>query len=468
MKPRVLIIWVALLALAAGGYFYSQRRQASVEKVKDQESRLVTALADPLNVQTLEFNGTEAPKPMRVERRDAEHRWVLTTPVDYEADGMAVGRVIGSLLDARIKERVQPKGPLADFGLEPPRMAITLTDRQGAKSEVLLGDLSPSKEYLYAALPGAEEVLLLPASVRSEAVRTLFDLRSKSVLDYVVTDVKRVDFAAGDSSLTLTRQSAGADPKWTLPGQGEASSKAVDDLLYQIHGLQAVSILDEGINPARMGLDKPSQTITLTREDGSTLGLAVGGLTPGGEERYLRRLAGGPVLVVKNESLNRLKRQPKDLLERRVLIFERDQVSELTVQREGNELVFQKKDGVWRRSTPPGDEKNGEAGSLFLWDLQDLKWESILPPAEAKGLDKPSAVIILTLAAPAKTQGSAQTKTFKLTLGQPPDKAAGAAGLMAAKVEGDSRIFGIIPSFAKNIPALDEKPVPPASPGGAK
>lgn len=466
MNPRRLIIWALLLALAAGAYYYSGSREQSDAKAKDEQARLVTALAEPLNVAGLELTGSEVPQAIRIERRDAEQRWALTAPVEYEADSLAVGRVIGALLEARIVQRIEPKGPLADFGLEPPRLSVTLIDRQGVKAEVLVGDLSPSKENLYAAVAGAREVLLLPAALRGEVARTLFDLRGKAVLDFAVGQVKRVEIKDGDQTLALERAQGGAEARWTLEGPkdslGEASTKAVEDLLYQLHGLQATGILDEGLNLARMGLERPGRTVTLTMDDGSTLGLAVGGPLAASQETYTRRLGGGPVLVLKNESLTRIKRQPRDLIERRVLNFERDQAEGLTVERDGQSLAYQKKDGRWQRTQPPGGGENaGETASLFLWDLADLKWERLLTPAAAQGLDKPAVVITLTLAA-AAGEGSGQKRI--LAVGQPRP----GEELLPAKVEGDNRVFGISPSFTGVIPSGAEQP-PPAGPvGGAK
>jgi hypothetical protein len=473
VNPRRLIIWALLLALAIGAYYYSGSRQERDTKAKDEQARLVTALSDPLNVASLEFKGSEVPKTMRIERQDDQQRWVLTEPVQGEADSLAVGRVIGALLEARFKERLTPKGPLADFGLEPPRLAVTLVDRQGAKAEVLVGDISPSKESLYVALPGAKEILLLPAALRGEVARTLFDLRSKTVLDFMVGQVRRVELKDGEETLVLERApseagaSAGAEASWTLAsqkdGHSEASSKAVDDLLYQIHGLQATAILDEGINPARMGLENPVRRVTLTMADGSSLGLAVGGPLATTQETYVRRLEGGPVLVLKHESLTRIKRQPRDLLERRVLSFERDQAQGLGIEREEATQLYEKKDGRWQRLQPPGGgEEAGETASLFLWDLADLKWERLLTPQAAQGLDKPAAVITLTVAASAGREGSALKQTLILGRPQPGQE------FVAAKVEGDPRIFGISPSFIGMIPSGAEQLPPAEGPGGAK
>jgi hypothetical protein len=463
VNHRCLIVWTLLLALVVGAYYYSGSRERSDAKAKDEQARLVTAIIEPLNVTSLDLRGLEVPQAIHIERRDDQQRWVLTAPVGCEAYNLAVNRVIGSLLEARVSQRIAPKGPMADFGLDPPRLAVTLTDRRGVKAEVLVGDLSPSKEHLYAALPGSGEVLLLSASLRGEVARTLFDLRSKAALDFVAGELKRVELKDQRQTLVLEKAETSVGARWSLVGHGEASERAVDDLLHQIHGLQAMAILDDGINLTRIGLERPARSLTLTMKDGSSIGLVVGGPLPAIQGTYTRRLEGGPVMVLKSEALAHIQRQPRDLLERRVLIFERDQVQGLSIARGDQTQVYEKKEGRWRRTQPSGGgESFGEAISLFLWDLADLKLERLLASHEAEGLDNPAAVIKLTLVAFAGNDSPVQKRILVVGQAQPGRE------MVAAKVEGDSRIFGISSNFISMIPFETEQAPAPEGPGGAK
>ncbi len=455
MKPKQVVIWLVVLALAAGLYWFSLRSQEQKESAQDQANRVV-ALDDPLNVQSLELSGRDYPRPVTIVRQDKKHQWWMEKPVSGLADSLAVGRLIGEVLDARVKKRLTGKPDLAQFGLKPPRIKIVLTDRKGKKSTLLAGDISPTGEYLYATRPGSDQVWFLEAKIRGSLARPLLDLRDKAALDFVVADVVKLSFRVEgmDKPLTVVRRRGGEDPRWEFAGGGQASPEEVEDWLYQVHGLRVIDFVDQGIKPPEMGLEPPRGRITLYLEGGGEKGLLLGGKAKTGDERYLRRLAGGPVLVVKAESLARLKRTRRELTERRIWRMDSEDVVALEIRGGGRELAFAKELGQWRRTKPPGDEKSGTPGAMFVYDLVDLKWEKILPAGGDYGLKKPRVTIKISLADnKAQGEGKGNVKVLTLYLGKQDPK----SKLVPARVEGDPRIFGLSPDFLQSIPGTKKK-----------
>lgn len=448
MKVRQLILWVLALAAAAAAWFITDSLERDSTREKDQASRVVS-LTDPQAVTVLELGGEAFPQPVRIERRDQEHRWQITSPLQAPADGLAVGRVLGGLMDARIKERLaKPEDP-AQFGLAKPWQSLALTDRGGQRIEVLVGDLSPSKDLLYLAPPDRAEVWLVPAEVRGSLARTLFDLRDKTVMEFVVSAVERLELRLNGKDLVLTRQRGGSDPVWTLEGQGPADPRAVEDLLFQIHGLQALAFVDQGFDLAKLGLDKPAEGLWLTLEKGQKLGLAIGGQVPNQDRRHLRRLEGGPVMEVATDGLKRLERQPLDLVERHVLKLDRARASGLTLRREGRELVYAKGGEGWKRfkPAPAGETKpdEQERPDFLIWDLAGLKWEKILPSGDY-GLQPARTVIEVALGAEADRPAA----NLSLMIGGLDQ----ASGLLAVATPGDDRVFGVRPDSLKRVDAL--------------
>ena len=112
----------------------------------------------------------------------------------------------------------------------------------------------------------------------------------------------------------------------------------------------------------------------------------MGGKVAGREERYVRRLGGGPVMVLKQAALDRLWAADRfSLSQRRLLRFDRDAAVALSVTRGKEVLNYAKQGGVWVRTQPPGDEKSGEAASLLVWDLGNLKWQKVPGHRRAAG-----------------------------------------------------------------------------------
>ncbi|RJX34466.1 MAG: DUF4340 domain-containing protein [Desulfarculus sp.] len=452
MTPRRLIIWLIFLAAAVSLYFISDALDNRAEKTTAQHNRLVN-LSDPLGVQSLELSGVATPKTIRIERRDKQHGWEMVTPVRYPADGAMVGQLLSAVVEGKIQRRIQDPGSLKQFGLLPPILKLVLTDRSGSKAVLWLGELSPNKEFAYASAPGADQVWMLSPALFEAVNRTALDLRDKRALDFVLSQVESLELAVGKTNLALKRVRGGADPLWRLADGGEADSEEVEDLLLKLHGLRAVDILDEGILPQRMGLEPPSGKVVLGLAGGGRKGLVLGGKVKERDETYLRRLAGGPVLLIKSASLDPLRAVTAfQLQQRRLLRFQRDQATALSLQRGAQTLKFARDKGGWLRSQPPGDARSGESVSSLIWSLGEIKWQKILGKGNLLGLDKPQAVITLTIqAADKKPQAKTSQMALKLGAVDP------VSGLLAVQVAGDERVYGVKTDLLKGLP-----PAPPA------
>ncbi len=449
MRLRAVVAWVFVAVVAAGAYFYSVHTAERREQAREEAARAVS-LGDPLNVTVVELKGRDYPRPVRIVRQDQKYRWFMEKPVAWPADNLMVGRLIGAVLDAKAVRKIPHQGNLEQYGLKPPRIEITLTDRKGGRATLLIGDLSPTGKFCYAMRPGAGEVLFLPGRDRAAFSYSVFRLRDKAVLDFVISDVERLELAWGEERpMVIRRVRGGAEPVWRFADGAEASAEAVEDFLMRLHGLRAVDYVDRGLDLPEMGLQPPRGRMVLGIAGGEPVGILIGGKVPGREERYLRRLEGGPAIVVKAKEVEGLRVTRHQLAERRVWRIDRERAVALEVRRGGKSLAYAKEEGAWRRTRPPGDTKAGTAAPLLIWDLSELKYEKLLPPGDY-GLDPPQARITLTLEAPAK-EGKGRVIVRRLRLGRVDP----ATGLLAVQVEGDGRIFGVKPKIWDSLPPAE-------------
>lgn len=461
MKFRKVLAWLFVLAVAAGSYYYTAHRADESERQEKAASKVLN-LSDPMNIEAIELSGEDYPKPVRIERREAEHKWQMVEPVDWTADGLRVGRLLDTLLAIHRQRTLENQKDLDQFGLKPPRVRVKLWDKKGGTAELLIGDESPSREFFYAAPPESKgEVWLLPGKERSQISLTLFDLRDKSALEFVVANVKgvKLERTAGPA-ISLQRKDQGGKEAWTFAGDGadgkKASAEEVRDWLFQIHGIRVMDFVDTGIDEKAMGLTKPVIRLTLDMTDGSRLGLIKGTKAKTGAESYVRRLAGGPVMVVKDNALEVLNKNSRGLAYRKVWELERGQVVAMDVTGpDGKTMSYAKDQGEWRQVQPPGKEKEATAAALFMYDLQDLKYEQILSGKGDYGLGAPQWKITVNQRLKDKP---GQIKAYTLLIG----KISGKNGLLPAQIKGDPRIFGLKPELLKSIPLGDA----PASPKG--
>ncbi len=453
MKPRQLIVWLVLVAVAATAYILISRRDQQQAAQKERAARIM-ALDDPRLVASLEISGSKVKHPIKIERRDKEHRWALLTPVKTDGDGVVIGKVAATLMTATVARRLSAQKDLAPFGLDPPHYRLKLVTKDGVAKTLLVGKVSPTREYVYAALPGSREVLLLPSDQGRAMFVGLFDLRSKSVLDFVVSDVVRLELQSPGQAkpLVLVRKIGGARPDWRFKDGSRVDPEAMVDLLYQVHGLQAVGFEDPPFDPAAKGLESPRGMVVMGLQSGQRAGILIGKKTKDQQHSYVRRLSGGSLMVVKELSLERLRRKPEQLAYRRPWELDRRDVVRLTVQVGKKSTTYARPEGRWVRTQPPGDHKSGEAASLLVWDLANLHWQKILPAGGDYGLVSPRAVIVLTLQTPApkgKPAPKCEPRVLKVGKVDPASK------LLAIKVDGDDRVFGVKPELIKSIPGLD-------------
>lgn len=443
MRSRQLVTWVMILAVAAGAWFLSTYLDQRHQEEEAQAGRLVPP-EEVMAARVLELQGRDYPQPLRLERAD-QGGWRLTRPLDWPADGLVVGRMLTGLSQARVGQRLAAPGPLADFGLEPPRLELTLSGPAGQASRFLVGELSPSGEWLYLARPGQTEVLLAPAELRGSLARGLTELRDKAVLGFPLDQVRRVELeAAGAPALALERRQEG----WLLEGHGPADPREVENLLLQAHGLLAQDFVDRDFQPARLGLEPPEHRLVLTLADGARLGLSWGAPVPGKNQVHARRLEGGPLLLVQDDSLGRLRRRPLDLLERRLFTLDPSAVEGLAIARPGGRMVFARQEGQWRRIEPPGGSREDQMGERLLGDLLDLKWERPLP-ASPRGLEPP--VLSLSLWT---RQGPDAGQTLELGQTDPQ------SGLAPARLAGRAEVWGVKFDLTDKIPQEAGEPAP--------
>lgn len=452
MKPRQVILWLILLGAAAAAFLWLEQSSRQEAERQERADRIME-LDNPRLVASLEVSGSRVKKPIKIERREKEHRWALITPVETSGDGVVIGKVVASVMSASVLRRLTDQKDLAPFGLHPPHYRITITTVDGKATTLLVGKVSPTRQFVYVARPQSKEVLLIGSGEGRSLFVNLFDLRDKAVLDFVVADVVRLELKNPGQAkpLVLVRKRGGANPDWRFTDGSQADSEAVIDLLYQVHGLQAVGFEDQAGEPAAQGMDSPRGMVVLGLQSGQRAGIFVGKATKDGKHAYVRRLAGGSLMVVKQSSIDRLRRKPKQLAYRRPWELDRREVTKLVVRVGDKTTTYGRPEGMWVRTDPPGDKKSGEEASLLVWELANLRWQKLLDPGKDYGLGQPRAVLSLTLpAAGGKGKPAAKEVVRRLKVGAvDPD-----SKLLAISVDGDNRVFGVKPDFINSIPGL--------------
>jgi hypothetical protein len=246
-------------------------------------------------------------------------KWRITAPVTLPADEGAMSQVLFKARDLRARDFVSEDAKrLATYGLDKPRVRITVWEKEAKEPKTLLLAAAREKDRAYASVvgQGPARVAAVDPTALEELARGVMELRDRSLAEAFDTkDVARITIQHPSVTLTLDRSGAGEED-WRLaaPRTGKARGGRVSELVWTLRNLKWKDLVaEQGWDAARYGLDAGATTVTLSGKDGRTIGaLAVGkqeaGLT------YVR-IPGQPALyAVESKTLGDLPSTPEELL----------------------------------------------------------------------------------------------------------------------------------------------------------
>jgi Domain of unknown function (DUF4340) len=279
MSPARAAVLVGLFALLLVVYFGLEWRTGRVAEREAAAKRLFDVKAEEVTGVRLE-RPDEA--PIVLAKQDG--RWRIAQPRDLRADQEAVARVVRAVAEAtreRTLEGVSPANP--EYGLGKPAVTVTLETPSGART-LSLGAEAKVGYGAFARRGGAEEVVVVPASVKSDAAQSLFDLRDKRVVAAEPSAVRRIEVrpARGGEPVVVVNAAEGkGTPQWRLegvPAGREAEQWRVDRLADAALDMRMSGVAAETREAARgRGLESPARTVTLVLDGGATRTITIGG-----------------------------------------------------------------------------------------------------------------------------------------------------------------------------------------------
>ena len=198
-------------ALAALDYYWGTSTHdllAKSKRVLDFQSKDITGLKIDLTnqVYTLERSGDQ---------------WQIKQPLNVRANYSTVSSILDELEFAERNRSITEKELKGlspnDFGLEIPRVRLTLQNKKGSVV-LLIGNETPTKDAVYAQLQGKKGVLVVPKSIYERVDRTLDDLRDRTVIDFQAASATRVEIKSADRVIELAKSAitTNAEPRWAL------------------------------------------------------------------------------------------------------------------------------------------------------------------------------------------------------------------------------------------------------------
>ncbi len=206
------------------------------------------------------------------------HKWQLHQPVEAAADRFASEDVVEGIIRAKAADFADRPQDLSSVGLDKPQAIVSLTTKDGQQRTLRIGkqiekevpneygEGTEQKRVVYVDIEQRPQLLLVAEDLLSQVSKSLFELRDKTILDFVNEKVLQVKVQSKQKLNFAV--SKNEDGEWILqaPAGIKADSSNIDDILWDLDSLQAVAFEKEQPQQQDLteyGLAVPHTVITL-------------------------------------------------------------------------------------------------------------------------------------------------------------------------------------------------------------
>ena len=328
MKKTLILAGIAG-ALGAFVFFYEIEGGKKREEAEQYETSLIKMERDEIQSVTLIQQEGEI---IRYER-DGES-WEITEPVRTGVEESVINGNHSAFANATIQRTLDTTpDKMKNFGLEPTHAEVILESNEGTKVELLIGDEAPTRGDLFVAFRDSSAVFITSDDLKTQAEKTLFDLRDKKIAHYEKDEVRRIEVVTDDHTIIIEKSAEEWEMKTPdLPvEESRVNSFLTSVRNYSATGFEAESF-DDG---AEYGFDNPEvkMTLSLGEEMASkevTIGSAVDAESD--DPEYHGYESGLPaVFVIRESTKNNLGRDPFYFQDKRLARFDKEALTEIRI-----------------------------------------------------------------------------------------------------------------------------------------
>lgn len=378
--------------------------------------------------------------------RTPEQSWMLTAPLNTEADQREVQNLIRALVTGTVTRVVEDHPTnLTPFGLDNPVTIITVA--AGAARETFsIGDSGPLSSTLYVLRESDHKVLLTNLAPKDFVNKTLMTFRRKDLLRVSQGDVDRIRLTYPTTEIVLYQGQEKPKSKWKLryPIEAEADQTEVRALLFRLEDLKALGIVDPG--PEREALAKtltvPKVKVAIHMADGDQT-VKLYQPDPASGEAIAETNPEGPLYRINPTTIRDLTKELFTFQDKRLLGIDYTDIAMLSVKTPTEEYVLISQQKEWVLEDQPTEKLDQQATDLFVSRVANVPAEERVikqaGPLAPYGLVTPAAEFIAT--------GRDGKIAGKLSIGS---HANGLAYAMGQRIQG---IFHIRADLLTQIPA---------------
>ena len=387
---------VVLLGGLAGYYFLVDvpREEKQLQETRDS-ARVLPYLLDKVHRFTYTIGD------LTIEAVKEGLTWKLKKPVEALGDHMLLNGMLQQLEEIN-HTRVVEESPkdLTAFGLKPPAISITLEEKSFGKKTVSIGASAPIGHSTYFKVDDNPRVVLVPGFSKDWA-KTLYDFRSKVLLDFPAKEITSVTLERPKNSLVMKKE---AD-QWRLtqPIDALGDDAAIVNLIKQIRHARVQAFVDEAPSDLdSFGLKHPGHIARFASPEKTwelVLGIAR-------EDNSINAKLKSKTNIVAVESRVKaaIETNYLDLIDKRVLTFKEEEIVQIKIvnrelEKDGTVTLNknEEKESGWQITTPLKTKADQAAVNSLLFDLKDTRALAFVTFGEKEnfGLETPKQSLTL-------------------------------------------------------------------------
>ena len=396
MSPRKLLVLTGVVVLLFAFIFFFERKMPTTAERQQKGDVHWDLPEDRVERIRLERGGET------VELVKSGDAWKLVRPEAFPADSFAASSLASELADLK-NPGGEPaaEGKLEDYGLAKPAATATITWTEAKNPTrrlsrtISFGIDIPGTEVTAARVADASRILFVPATVAAAVRKPADELKSKDVFGASPPEVARLDVSRGRGSLALARRKG----VWWLeePLTDLADRDVAERLAADLSSLRVTEFVPgtEKADLAALGLAPPVFRVTITDAKGAKHVLDLGSTRADGNSVYASRL--GQVFTVGNAVLEELSKEAVSFRDRRLVRFERSDVTGVEARVARTRHSFVRNQSGW---SVDGRALIASGADDLLTAIADAESAGFLDEAQARalGVRQPESEIVVALA----------------------------------------------------------------------
>ena len=230
MQVRGLLAGAILLAALGGLVWWSNKKEAEPAKPDPNAPPKIAEIpsADIVQVDIVKAGSTTTVK------RTSDGKWEIVTPRPSRADEDSVSTLVGTFNSLASDRLIEEKAAnLAEFGLDHPALAVTVTKKDGKTLKLLVGDETPTAGGTFAKIEGDPRVFTVASWNKSSLDKGFNDLRDRRLIVFDSDKLTRLDLALKGQTAEFGKNNQN---EWTIlkPKPLRADGGTIDELVRRL------------------------------------------------------------------------------------------------------------------------------------------------------------------------------------------------------------------------------------------